>query len=190
MTELQNYITTYFGPLPDQDLENIGNLFHREEIKKGNYYLRSGDQCEKMSFISSGYLRLFVNTDSKEVTQWIAYSGYFVTELSSFLLGSPSRWNIQALEDTRLFTIRKHEYQKIETMVPQWANLEKLFITKCFTMLEDRVFSHLSMTAEERYNFFYTHHKELFNRVPLQYIASLLGMTPETFSRIRRKHLS
>jgi CRP-like cAMP-binding protein len=68
--------------------------------------------------------------------------------------------------------------------------LEKLFIARCFIMLEDRIFTHLSMTAEERYNFFFENNKELFNQVPLQYIASMLGMTPETFSRIRKKQLS
>jgi CRP-like cAMP-binding protein len=56
-------------------------------------------------------------------------------------------------------------------------------------MLEDRIFSHLSMSAEDRYQFFFQHNKELFNQVPLQYIASMLGMTPETFSRIRKKSL-
>lgn len=54
-------------------------------------------------------------------------------------------------------------------------------------MMEDRIFSHLSTTAEERYNRYFEHHKELFTQVPLQYIASVLGMTPETFSRIRKR---
>jgi CRP-like cAMP-binding protein len=67
--------------------------------------------------------------------------------------------------------------------------LEKLFIAKCFAILEDRIFSHLSMTAEERYHFFFGNNKVLFNQVPLQYIASMLGMTPETFSRIRKRQL-
>jgi len=56
--------------------------------------------------------------------------------------------------------------------------------------MEDRIFTHLSMSAAERYAFFFEQHKELFNQVPLQYIASILGMTPETFSRIRKKQLS
>jgi hypothetical protein len=71
-------------------------------------------------------------------------------------------------------------------LIPEWHRLEKLFIAKCFTMLEDRIFRHLSMSAEERYQFFFHHDKELLNQVPLQYIASMLGMTPETFSRIRK----
>ena len=64
--------------------------------------------------------------------------------------------------------------------------IEKRFIIKCFAMTEDRVFSHLSMTAEERYDLYFEQHKELFNQVPLQYIASVLGMTAETFSRIKK----
>ena len=73
--------------------------------------------------------------------------------------------------------------------MPIWNELEKKFLVNCFTTLEDRIFSHLSMTAEERYHFFFSQNKELFNLVPLQYIASMLGMTPETFSRIRKKHI-
>lgn len=62
-------------------------------------------------------------------------------------------------------------------------------MAKCFTMMEDRIFAHLSMTAEERYQLFFEQNKELFQQVPLQYIASMLGMTPETFSRVRKKLL-
>jgi CRP-like cAMP-binding protein len=85
--------------------------------------------------------------------------------------------------------ITVEDYKKIEKLVPTWNVLEKLFIVRCFAMLEDRIFSHLSMSAEERYTFFFENNRELFNQVPLQYIASMLGMTPETFSRIRKKQL-
>nr|WP_305051405.1 hypothetical protein [Elizabethkingia bruuniana] len=94
------------------------------------------------------------------------------------------------MTDVEIYTIRKNEYEKIKTIIPRWPELERLFIVRCFTTLEDRIFSHLSMTAEERYHFFFENNKELFNQVPLQYIASMLGMRPETFSRIRKKQLS
>ncbi len=74
-------------------------------------------------------------------------------------------------------------------LVPKWHELEKMFLVRCFTIMEDRIFSHLSMSAEERYQFFFQHNQELFNQVPQQYLASMLGMTPETFSRIRKKQL-
>src|SRR5690606_9106922 len=115
---------------------------------------------------------------------------YFVTDLSSLLFAAPARWNIEALTDAELFTISGTQYKSIGNLVPNWHELEKLFIAKCFTFLEDRVFTHLSITAEERYTYFFKYNKELFNQVPLQYIASMLGMTPETFSRIRNKQLN
>lgn len=190
MTALEQYIKTYFGIVKNKDLQTIVSLFKPTLIKKGDYFLKTGKPCDKLSFIQSGMLRIFVATEEKEVTQWISTKGYFVTDLSSFIFNTPARWTIQALTDVELFTINKNEYDKIGIAIPQWHVLEKLFIARCFTILEDRIFTHLSMTAEERYNFFFESNKELFNQVPLQYIASMLGMTPETFSRIRKKQLS
>lgn len=187
MNELEQNIKSYFGVIRQDDLEIISSLFNLTTIKKGDYFLKTGQICNKLSFIKSGYLRVFMTTESKEVTQWISTQGYFVTDLSSLLFGSPARWTIQALTDSELYTISKTDYAKIGNLVPQWHELEKLFIGKCFTILEDRIFSHLSMTAEKRYEYFFENNKELFNQVPLQYIASMLGMTPETFSRIRKK---
>ena len=190
MTELENYISTYFGVVNQNELVQISAFFKESIIKKGDYYLKSGNRCEKLSFIQDGLLRIFVSLEEKEVTQWISSKGYFVTDLSSFMFQTPARWTIQALTDSTIITISREDYSRLGDVVPKWHELEKLFLAKCFAILEDRVFSHLSMTAEQRYQFFFEHNKELFNQVPMQYIASLLGMTPETFSRIRNKQLS
>ncbi len=189
MTELEQYINSYFG-LNAEDLAIVASLFKPSVLLKGDYYLKTGGYCNKLSFISSGMLRVFVLQDGKEITQWISTTGYFVTDLASLTFEVPARWNIQALSDTQLFTIDKEDYNRIGDLVPKWHKMEKLFMTKCFTIMEDRIFAFLSMTAEQRYDFFFEHNRELFNQVPLQYIASMLGMTPETFSRIRRKALS
>lgn len=190
MTELENYISSYFGLVQPSELKAIAALFRPEVLKKGDYFLKSGKNCDKLSFIQSGLMRIFVATEDKEVTQWISTKGYFVTDLSSLVFGTPARWTIQALTDTELYTINRDEYNSIGKLIPSWYQLEKLFLVRCFTILEDRIFSHLSMTAEERYHFFFENNAELFNQVPLQYIASMLGMTPETFSRIRKKRIS
>lgn len=186
MNELEQYIESYFGVARLDALQTIGGLFKPAKLEKGNFYLQSGNYCNQMSFIKSGMLRI----DTKEVTQWISTQGYFVTDLASFIFESPARWTIQALTDVELFTIHRDNYKKLGEVVPEWHHLEKLFIAKCFVILEDRIFSHLSMSAEERYELFFKQNKELFHQVPLQYIASMLGMTPETFSRIRKKQLS
>jgi len=189
INELEHYIKSYFGVVQLDELKTISSLFELTTIKKGDYFLKTGSQSNNMSFIQSGLMRVFSLTEDKEITQWISTKGYFVVDLSSFVFESPARWSIQALVDTDIYTISRIDYNKIGTLIPKWNQLEKLFIVRCFTMLEDRVFSHLSMSAEERYNLFFENNKELFNQVPLQFIASMLGMTPETFSRIRKKKL-
>ncbi|MEZ4798495.1 MAG: Crp/Fnr family transcriptional regulator [Flavobacteriales bacterium] len=185
---LQHYISSYFG-VDKKDLDTISSLFKEEEYSKGDFYLKQEGRCDKLSFIHSGMFRIYHTTMNKEVTQWISTQGYFITDLSSLMFETPARWSIQALSDTQVYTISRADYRRIGNLVPSWHELEKLFIAKCFTILEDRIFSHLSMSAEDRYLMFYEKNKELFHQVPLQYLASMLGMTPETFSRIRKKQL-
>jgi len=189
MTALEQQITSNFGLAQVEDLKLIVSLFKPMTLKKGDFFLKSGRQCDKLSFIQSGLLRIFVETEDKEVTQWISTEGYFITDVSSLIFENPARFTIQALIDTELWTITREDYHKIGKLIPLWYQFEKRFIALYFTMLEDRIFSHLSMSAEERYHHFFEHNKALFNQVPLQYIASMLGMTPETFSRIRRKKI-
>ncbi len=190
MTELELYIKSYFGVVKADDLKTIVSLFKLTTIRKGDFLLKAGKRCDNLSFVQTGLLRMFISTDEKEITQWISTKGYFAVDLSSFVFDTTSRLSIQALTDTQVYSITKADYKKIGELVPKWHELEKLFIVRCFRMLEERIFSHLSMTAEERYDYFFENNRELFNQVPLQYIASMLGMTPETFSRIRKKQLS
>ena len=188
MKDLEIYIQRYFG-IPQNDLEKIASLFIPHLLSKGEFYLKQGMYCQTLSFIRSGLLRIYAPKDGKDVTQWISGKDYFITELSSLVFQTPSKWNIQALSACELYTISKENYQKIGQIVPKWHELEKLFIARCFNTMEERIFALLSQSAEERYETFFLSYPELFNQVPLQYIASLLNMTPETFSRIRKKKL-
>lgn len=157
-------------------------------IKKGEYFLKEGQYVNQMGFVEKGVLREFLYVKDKEVTKWFSTSGYFAVDLSGFLFNQKSKISYQALDDVELLTISKIDYDRISTKVPRWDKLEKMFLIKCFSVLENRVISHLSMNSEERYNQFFSLNPHLFNQVPLNYIASMLGMTPETLSRIRAKH--
>jgi len=186
MTTIEKYIQHHFG-IPRSSLETVAKLFKEEDISKHDFFIKSGQYCQKLSFVQSGFLRIYAFTERKEVTQWISYEGYFLTDLASLMFNAPARWNIQALTDCKLYSISSEDYKNIGKLVPEWNKLEKLFLSKCFMTLEERVFSFLSMTAEERYLALFEHAPELFNQVPLIYLASMLGMTPETLSRIRKK---
>jgi len=188
MTELENYIHTFFG-VKQNDVSKIVTFFKPVQLKKGDFFLKTGMSANKLAFVQSGMLREFVEIEGKEITKWITSRGYFVVDLGSFVFCRSARWNIQALIDCELYLIDFIDYQKIGQAIPKWLELEKMFITKCFSILEERVLQHLSMSAEDRYRQLFQSNKELFNTVPLQYLASMLGMTPETLSRLRKKSM-
>lgn len=188
MTELEKYIHLNFSVEKD-DLNKISSFFKPLALKKGDYYLKAGNYADRLGFVQSGIIREFVSIDDKDITKWISTKGYFTVDIYSFYFRKPARWNIQALTDCELFVIEISDYQKIGEYIPRWAELEKLFIAKCFAVLEERIVQQISLSAEERYTQLFNFNKDLFNRVPLQYLASMLGMTPETLSRLRKKQV-
>jgi CRP-like cAMP-binding protein len=191
MREIEKYIETYFG-IGGAYLNPVSELFKYSTLEKGEYFLRKNQYSKKLSFIKAGYLRIFAPNESgdKEITQWVSSQGMFITELSSLLFNTPSRFNIQALTDCELYTISQEDYKNIKEYVPNWPELEKLFISKCFITLENRVFEQISMSAEQKVSSLMENNSDIFLYVPLQYIASMLGITPETLSRVRRKMIS
>jgi CRP-like cAMP-binding protein len=187
MKDFNKLLQEHFGQLKNQELAIIHSYFHEEKLQKNDFFTKSDKICDKLSIVKSGILRVYALSDRKEITQWISTENFLITEVIGFFFDQPNRWTIQAFTDTELLTITKTNYLKLCKEFPKWNEIEKRLIVKCFAMIEDRVFTHLSMTAEERYDLYFEQNRELFNQVPLQYIASVLGMTAETLSRIRKR---
>ncbi len=188
MKELQSYIQTYFG-LGGNDLLTVQELFEYGRLVRSDKFLQAGQPARSLSFVVSGYCRVYALDQSgeREITQWIAGPSSFITDLSSLIFESPSRWTIEALSDCELYSISRANYKRLHQISPTWPQLEKLFLAKCFTQLENRMFEQLSLSAEERVLKLVEVSPDLFLHVPLHYIASMLGITPETLSRIRKK---
>lgn len=189
MEPLKQSIQTYFEA-EEHEIKVISNVFKPTTLLKGRSLTKKGQTCKQLAFVKEGLLRVYVEKGDKEITQWICTPGTFATELSGLLFDQPSRWNIEAITDCELYVLDEADYKLLPNSIERWTELEKLFIGKCFTMLEDRVFSFLSMNAEERYLMLLSNQKGLLKDVPQQYLASMLGMTPETFSRLRKKTIS
>ncbi|SFT37608.1 cAMP-binding domain of CRP or a regulatory subunit of cAMP-dependent protein kinases [Lishizhenia tianjinensis] len=184
--ELIQHIQNHFR-IPLDEVAKVAALFQPSQLKKEAFYSKKGAYCSQLSFLQKGHIRIFDQQGDKEITQWIAGPGQLITDLRSFVFQHPSRWQMQCLDEVELFSIDRKNFESLHQLVPNWAQIEKEFISDCFITLENRVFSHLTMSAEERYLHFYNYNPELFTSVPQQYLASMLGMTPETFSRIRKK---
>jgi CRP/FNR family transcriptional regulator, anaerobic regulatory protein len=186
MTELQQYLRAYMG-VAEEDLQTLLSFFHLTTLEKGDYFVRSGRICDKLSFQLSGLMRSFAPYEDKEITQWISYKGTFITDLGGIVCDEPSRYTIQALTYCECYTIDKKDYRNLSQVIPGWPAMERLLIMHCFRFLETRIFALLAMTAEERYLHLLKQSPDLFHSVPLKYLASMMGMTPESLSRIRNK---
>jgi CRP-like cAMP-binding protein len=189
MQDLTNYIQSYFDT-KSEIAEVLSRRFEEQSLPRNEMLTSIGTRFAGLSFVKSGYLRMYKPTEKKEVTQWISSPNEFATDLGTLMFDQPARWNIQAITDCELYTLPFSAYREIQNEIPEWPQIEKLFLAKCFMTIEDRVFTFLSMTAEERYHFLLQFNPDLFLKVPHQYLASMLGMTPETFSRVRKKIIS
>ena len=175
MSDFETYMHTYFG-VKNEALQKISSFFKPLYLERGDYFLKTGRYSDRLGFLQSGIVREFIYTHDKEVTKWISTKEYLVVDLASFLFQQPARWNIQALTDCEMYVIEKRDYDNIDQFIPDWVKMEKLFISKCFIVLEDRIVQHLSMSAEERFNQLFNTNPALLNEVPLQYVASRLNL--------------
>lgn len=186
MQMLTAFIKNDLG-IPEKLIPNITQFFRKEQLKKNDFLVKKGQYCRKMCLIEQGYFRFFSYSDKKVITHWIFGKEQMVTDVAGFFLHQPAKWNIQALTDTTVYTLTFSNFQILREKIPEWDNYEKLFLIKLMSALENRVFALLSMSAEERYQYLFESDSNMFNELPLHFLASMLGMTPETLSRIRRK---
>lgn len=187
--EITQHLATYFD-ISSAEATEFATLFKTRSLKKNDFFNHADAACHQLGIVVHGHLRVFRYTDDRDITQWVTSPGELITDLAGFFFGGPARWNIQALTPAELFVIDRGNYERASALLPDWPRIENRFIAKCFLMLEQRVFTFLTLSAEERYQAFFAQKKELFNEVPLHYLASMLGMTPETLSRIRRSTIS
>ena len=178
------------APFSEEDLQKCKDHFVPKKIRKRQYVLQEGDVCNRSTFIEKGALYSYTIDDkgTQHVIQF-AFEGWWIGDLYSFLTGEPSKMNIEALEDSEVLTIDRQDHFKLLSEVPKYETYYRILFQDAYVALQRRVSSTIGLTAEEKYQRLINQYHAFINRVPLHLIASYLGVSPETLSRIRKQML-
>jgi CRP-like cAMP-binding protein len=167
--------------------EFINQKAYPTEPAKGELLVTAGAMCNNVYLIRKGILRSFVKEGIKEITTWISTEQELATCITCFGLQQPARENIQALEDCQLSVLSMEDLQYLYDHFPESNIVGRKILEKYYRDAEERAFIARLMEATSKYKHFIATKSDLLNRVPLKFIASYLGMTLETLSRIRSK---
>jgi CRP-like cAMP-binding protein len=185
-TILQN-ISRHISLTPDE-IKIFTSLLTVKQLRRRQYLLQAGDICRTENFVSSGLLRAYtVDRQNNEHTLMFAMEDWWISDLYSLITETPSTLHIEALEDSELFCIDKLSLESLYQQVPPFERLMRILFQNAFVAHQQRILSSISQSAEERYGAFIKKYALLEQRVPQTLIASYLGMTPETLSRIRKQ---
>lgn len=156
-------------------------------LSRGEMLLQAGAICEHFYFIKRGVVRGFVVVDQKDITTWITAENELVTSITSLDLEVPALENIQAIEDCELLALKNADMQKLYQQFPEFNITGRKLLQQYYRDAEGRAYIVRLSSAEDKYNHFVDRYNHLSNRIPLKYIASYIGITVETLSRVRKK---
>ena len=174
--------------LTDEEKEICRSFFIPKKLRKRQYLLQEGDPCKYVAFVEKGMLRLYtIDEKGGEHVMQFAFEGWWIGDQYSFLTGEPSTYNIDALEDCELLLLSKKSEEEMMARVPKMERYFRILLQNNLIATQRRLISSLSRTAEEKYNELVQSCPTIPKRVPQHMMASYLGITPETLSRIRRQ---
>ena len=189
MEELFPYLLQ-FGYLDPQQRELIRARAKLRKIAKGAYFAEAGKIATSLGFVTDGVFRVcYYDKRGDSFTRYFVYENRLVVDISSFRDEIPSAEYIEAITDCRLLVFSKEDFTELSRLIPGWHDI---FAKITSHVLENKLkftSNMLVQDAQERYLNFLDHYPGLANRIPLTMLASYLGITPSSLSRIRKKIL-
>ncbi|MCX2680270.1 Crp/Fnr family transcriptional regulator [Galbibacter sp. EGI 63066] len=186
--QLLNNISNYIKLTPEE--KSLFETFWTEKkLEKGDYLLRNGEVCRTDNFVIYGTLKAFyINPiKGKEEILYFAIDDWWATDMESFQKQSPSIYNIQAIEDTKLLQIHFNSFQEMLNRIPKLERFFRIILENYLGSLQRRIILNNVYNAEQRYFDFLETYPKIAEKVPQYLIASYLGVSPEFISRIRKK---
>jgi len=186
MTPLFDHIQQYCQ-LGKATAKSLAAALEKVDLQKGEFLTTEGTVCHSLYFLEKGCLRGFYNLDGKEATYWFAFENNFVTSFFSFITCKPGVENIQTMEDCTLWGITHARLQELYNKHADMQRLSRIVLERYYVMLQERFVNNHFKEARERYEHLFNSAPQILQRAPLGYVASYLGITQETLSRIRNK---
>lgn len=180
-----------FSTIKDKDWNDLLDSFEIKHLKKGEYFIHEGQVCNHIGFLNTGILRVFYVEGDKEFTSFFNFGNRnpLVSAFTSFFTRQPSRESIHALEDSEIGLIHYDKLQHLYDKSFELQKLGRLMAEYNYILAMERIYSLQHQSATERYNNLLKIYPQLVNHVPHHYIASYLGITAESLSRIRKNTL-
>ncbi len=178
-------------PSTEEDLRLCKTHFTPKRLRRKQFLLQEGDVCNRMAFIEKGALYSYT-TDAKggQRVMQFAFEGFWISDLYSFFTREESKLNIEALEDCELLLLDHEQHDYLLKNVRQYETYVRMLYQNAYVALQQRLEGTIGLTAEEKYSRLVDQYSTIVNRVPQHLIASYLGITPETLSRIRKQMAS
>jgi CRP-like cAMP-binding protein len=173
--------------IPEKEWQAVKPFVQLVKIKKGDYFIKEGQVCRQLGFLNEGLLRVYYTADGKEITSYFnsGHRNPIVSAFYSFLSTQPSLENIHALEDSELIVIDYENLEELYEQNPLFQKLGRLMAEQNYLASVLRIYSLQNKPALERYEDLLRKYKHVIQHIPQHYIASYLGITPESLSRIR-----
>ena len=186
-TTLLAYLTTHLD-LEEAEVAGILKDYPVRNVEKGQFLLRPGEICRHAFFVEQGLLRQYsIDGKGKEHILMFGPENWFVTDRESTYFNQPSAYFIQAYEDSRVILLDEDFVRRVSARYPDYIQFNNRLLHNHIRHLQRRINLLLSATAKERYMHFMDVYPDILSRVPQAMVASYLGMTPESLSRVRRR---
>lgn len=174
--------------LTEEEFDLAKTLFIPKKLRKRQYLLQEGDVCRYLAFVEKGILRSFtVDEKGNEQVIQFALEGWWIADSYSLLTGEPSTQNIDALEDAELLLLSKQSNEILFDKIPKFERYFRFLMQNNMIALQRRLMGSLTQSAEEKYATLSRNYPDIIQRIPQHLVASYLGVTPETLSRIRKQ---
>lgn len=183
--EILQSISEHFSPLSKSCQEEFMRCATLKQLNASQIVVKEGAYSDKTFFIFKGAARAFYLKNGKEITDWFAFENSFISAVNSFFTGVPSQYAIEITEPSILLEISKSDIDRLVMQYPEVAILGYQIVVKTMLQLQQRVVSLQFETAHQKYENLLKIYPDIALRVPLTHIASYIGITLETLSRIR-----